>query len=301
MRGLLRAWEAFWFAEGPTTALGVFRILFGAVLLVEVDTNYAVQETALAGGIHLPYADFIRPLSPDLYRWLHLLQVPAALMLMAGVFPRTGCALLLATEGWVFLVDQLHFRNHAYLMLLIAFLLMISPCGRSLALGPRLLGVRPHPVAPLTAQRLIQFQVCVMYVYAALNKLTPSFLSGGVLAVALGGEAVLSGLSGALLDRFASPEQAQALAGFFASPERMVPAAWATFAAELLIPLGLWWRRTRPVAILVGLGFHAFIGVAMDIGTFGAIAVASYVLFLEPETLPRLAARLSRRSPAPAA
>lgn len=280
MRALFDRWERFWFAEGSTRALGAFRILFGLTIFGEVGTNFEMQQNALEGGFHVPYLSCLGPLSEDLYRGLHLVQWPASLLLAAGVAPRLACAVLLASEGRVFLADHLHFRNHAYLVLLITGLLLLSPCGRSFSLASlwRRGAASVREFAPLTAQRLIQFQISVMYFWSAVNKLSPGFRSGEVLAVAIG-SGLDKGLSGAILGALLAPETLAHWVGLASRPENMLLGAYGTIAIEFFLAFALWWRRTRTVAILVGIAFHVGIGISMDIGTFGLLAVSSYVLF----------------------
>jgi len=291
----MQAWERFWYSEGPTLALGVFRVLFAVAMGVEVSTSFEVQRTAIVGGFHHPYVGFITPVSERAYALLHWLQYPACILLAVGLWPRTACAALLGLEGYLFLTDHLHFRNHVYLELLITGLLIVSPCDRSLAVGPLRAGARRPPVAPVTAQRLIQVQVCLMYFWAGINKFTASFLSGDVLASFLGGAQLGRGLSGAILDLALSPEARERVVAFTSDPSHMQPLAWGTVALELSLPFALWWRPARPLAILAGLVFHVAIGISMDILTFSLVCTASYLLFLEPETLARL---LPRRSSA---
>jgi uncharacterized membrane protein YphA (DoxX/SURF4 family) len=298
MRRLFSRWEAFWFAEGPTLGLGVFRILFALTLVLEVGTNFEMQQNAVAGGgFHHPYAGFLPPPSERLYWLLHVVQWPASLLLAFGVAPRTACAVLLSAEGWVFFADRLAFRNHTYLSLLLTGLLLVSPCARSLSLASLFRGRRAarSENAPLTAQRLIQFQISALYFWSAINKLAPGFASGSVMAVAIGEKGLASGASGAILGALLPPETLARVVEAASRPENMVPGAYATIALELFLAFALWWRRTRPAAILLGVAFHAIIGISMDIGTFGLIATSSYVLFVEPGRLERLRARLLGR------
>lgn len=67
----------------------------------------------------------------------------------------------------------------------------------------------------------------------------------------------------------------------------------ATLAFELLAPLALGWRRSRPWFLLVGLVFHAFIALTMyNLFYFSAQIVTYYVVFIDPRALRRLQHRI---------
>jgi hypothetical protein len=268
---MVKAWNAFWFAEGSPVALGLFRVLFGACLLAEIPTSRLKSVNALNDGLlHVPYFDLIRPVSEQTYQLLHGLQYPLIGLLMLGVSTRVACGGLLAVQGWLFLADQLNFRNHPYLFLLLLLLLMLSPAGESLSLAALIRAVRRRAglvsgrLRPLTMQRLIQVQICIVYFFAGLHKLHAHYLEGHVLRSLLPG-----GQSDALL----------------------TGAAWATVVLELALPFGLWFKHTRAASMLVGIVFHATIAWTLDIRVFSYVMIASYLLFLDPEALARLVRR----------
>ncbi len=269
MGRLARAWNGLWFAEGPVVSLGLFRILFACCLLAEVSTSRAKSVNAIDdGNFHLPYLDWVPPVPQAVYQLLHDLQVPLILLLALGLFARTSCAALLAIQGYLLLVDRLNFRNHSYLFLLLLLLLLLSPAAETLSLrglararrsGLGWLSENLAVRRPLTFQRLLQVQVCLTYFLAGLHKLHPAYLRGDVL--------------GDILD---SP------------PAVLAALAYLTAALELWLPFGLWMRKTRPLSILLGIPFHLAIAWTLSIHVFSFSMIASYLLFLEPDTLPGL-------------
>ncbi len=262
-------WNGFWFAEGPVVSLGLFRILFACCLLAEVRTSRAKSVNAIDdGGFHLPYFDWIPPVSDPVYQLLHDLQIPLILLLALGLVARTSCAALLAIQGYLLLVDRLNFRNHSYLFLLLLLLLLLSPAAETLSLrglararrsGVGWLSENLAVRRPLTFQRLLQVQVCLTYFLAGLHKLHPAYLRGDVLGDVLGSpSAPLAALAGLAV------------------------------ALELWLPFGLWMRKTRPLSILLGISFHLAIAWTLSIHAFSFAMIASYLLFLDPNTLPDL-------------
>jgi hypothetical protein len=270
-------WSGFWFGAGSPTALGVFRALFALCLVFEVETGLTMNVFALPGGYHLPYASFVPAVPEAAYRALHLGQLPFIALLAMGLFARTSCAVLLAMQGWLFFVDRLEFRNHPWFFLLVLLLLALSPCGKGFSLR----GWRPGaPVraVPLTAQRLIQVQVSLVYLFAGLHKLDASFLGGHVLSHHLSA-GLGSGLSGRVLrSTFGEPTLASWIAAL-SEPDRLVALSVASLGLELFLAFALWFRSVQPVAIAAGVAFHLGIGFTMNVFAFSLAMMASYVLF----------------------
>ena len=289
-------WEGFWYSSGSPTRLGVFRALFAACLVLEVETGLEMNVFALPGGYHLPYASFVPAVPEAAYRALHLGQLPFIALLAVGILARTSCAVLLAMQGWLFFADRLEFRNHPWFFLLVLLLLALSACGEGFSLRGRLRGWRgsaPIRAVPLTAQRLLQVQVSLVYLFAGLHKLNASFLGGHVLAhhlsVGLG-----SGLSGRVLRSVVGEPTLGSWISHLSEPGRLVALSVASAALELFLAFALWSRRTRPVAIAAGLAFHLGIGFTMNVFAFSLVMMSSYVLFLEEPDA-------AGRAPAPAA
>ena len=293
---MVRTWEAFWVSEGSTFSLGLFRILFALLLYREMTTTLSRSLFAVEGGFHLPYLSFIQPLTLETYLWLHDLQYPFILLLGLGIWMRFSCGTLLLLQGYVFFADQLNFRNHPYFFLLVLFLLLFSPADDALSVKAlfRMLKER-RPVLEsllgstrrLTFQRLIQVQVCFIYLYAALHKLNPGFLRGEILSFYLG-QQLESAQTGRILGRFLQEESFLQLQDFVAHPPNLIVLVVLSVTIELLLPVFLWIPKARPAAILVGTLFHLGIAFSMDIHVFSYAIIASYLLFLDPKTLPEM-------------
>ena len=286
-KGVTR-WNRFWHASGHPLSFGIFRFLFGLSLLAEIETSRAKSLFAIEGGFHFPYLSFIKPAPDYLYHAIHNLQYPFAGLLALGIFPRLSAGTLLGLQGYIFFADRLNFRNHPYFFLLLLLLLTLSRhAGGSFSI-PALLRRRrtgDETIAPLTIQRLIQVQVSILYVFAALHKMTAWYLGGNVLAEVIN-PSLLKILLGVV-----SSGTLEAVRIAIENPRFWVAPAWITVLLELGLPVALWIPRVRPVAMILGIGFHLMIAFTMTIYVFSAAMIGSYVLFLEPETLPRFADR----------
>lgn len=278
---LVERWNGFWFAEGSPRNLAIFRILFAGVLLVELRTSHARNLCSAGGSFRLPYTELIPPLPPALYDGFHQAQVPLLILLALGVAPRLACVGLLGLQSTLFFCDQLNFRNHPYFFMLVLLLLALSPCGEALSLRSWYRRRGGLARAPLGAQRLIQVQVSLVYFYAAIHKLNADYLTGHVLSFYFGRD-LLRGFSQRVLEALFAPGTLDRMQAFVDSPENLAPLAWASVATEFFLCFALWSRRTRPLAILVGCGFHLQIAFLMDIPEFSVAMIASYLLFVAP-------------------
>lgn len=294
-------WDRFWHSSGSTLSLGLFRIVFAIALFLEVSITRGKSLFAVEGGFHLPYPfvpAFVHPISEQALHLLQFMQYPLILLLALGVLMRPAIVGLLALQGYVFFSDTLNFRNHPYFFLLVLLLLLFSPADESVSLKSVLRLVRTRrfspfsidpligPVRPLTFQRMIMVQVCLVYFLAGLQKINPGFLHGAVLAQELG---TASRQWAMLLTGLLGGETVSRLQTMLLSQEATVTAAMATLALEMALPFTLWFRNTRTPSLIVGILFHIAIAALLGIPTFSCAMVGSYLLFLEPETLPSLA------------
>ncbi len=287
---MARLWNTFWFRRDSTVPLGLFRILFALALFHELDITLDRSVFAIEGGFHLPYVSVLGPVSAQLYEWIQRIQIVPIVLLGLGLWTRWAIGALLVLQGYVFFADQLNFRNEPYFFLLLLLLLLCSSCDEALSLK-RVLRKRRGvsipddgylgPIRPLTAQRLIQVQVSLVYFYAALHKMNGWFLSGKGLVDFLSVD-LLQGFSGDLLRAVLTEPTLDSLVGVTSDPGVMRWIAYLTVSAELFLACGLWFRRTRPFAIAIGIGLHASIALFLKSATFSLAMIASYLLFLEP-------------------
>jgi len=207
---------------------------------------------------------------------------------------RFSCGMLILLQGYVFFADQMNFRNHPYFFLLVLLLLLLSPANDALSVKAlfRMLRERKSTLdsllgsmRPLTWQRLIQVQLCIVYFYAAFHKLNHAFLRGEILSFHVGQQLALEEKR-LTLGRFLPEEWLTQLQEFVAVPENLVILAFLSVMIEFLVPFLLWIRKTRPAAMVVGTLFHLGIAFTMNIHVFSYSIIASYLLFLDPDTLP---------------
>jgi hypothetical protein len=162
------------------------------------------------------------------------------------------------TCAWFgFVWEQQTYSNHMMFIAWLALWLAVVPSDASWSLAARERGGR---TVCWGDQVLLMAQLSVCYLFAALSKLNPGFLSG-------------DGLQSYVTVRVDLPGPVWAVL------------AGAAVLTELGLSLGLWLPRTRWVAGVAGLLLHLTILVAMwshawALSAFGIACLALYPMFL---------------------
>lgn len=186
----------------------------------------------------------------------HAAMALGALGITLGCAARASALLYLLAYGYHFLLEQSDYNNHYYLICLLAFIFACIGGDRFLAWPGR------GPTLPRWHLLWLRGQVMLVYFYGGLAKIGLDWLNGNPLRTWVA-------------QRNPSLEHlglAMAHAGMF---------------LDLLMPLGLILRATRPWAIALGAFFHLSNSYLFSIGVFPWMMLASFVLFLEPGQLRR--------------
>lgn len=202
-----------------------------------------------------------------------------ALVLLTGVAARAGAAAVVVAMAAFYGVDQQHYANGGYFLILIGVLLVVADPGASRTpWGPDRRRVAWWPTFLLAAQ------LSIVYLYAAVQKLRRSSLDGSTIEWQLTGPVVER------LEWDVLPVALNALGG----------------AAEVFCAVALWFAVSRRAAVAVGLVLHvgvlAFIRPTADLLAFGVASVALYPAFwaAAPPIAEAAAERRSGRSAASA-
>jgi vitamin K-dependent gamma-carboxylase len=255
--------------------LGLYLLAYFGVLLPHVTLLFSNQ------GVHVPY--FLPDYAPaPTVAWLLFASMIALdLALLLGYRADLAARLLLLLFLYHYFL-QMAVKQSSFDRLIIIYLLVLSfaDAGRVFGLDAR----RPGPRPCVWAERLLGLQTVMLYFGSGLWKaLNPAWHTGTLLRSTLQGMWA-SPLAFAIVQR-----------GF---SDRV----WTLFSLgiigfELLLAPLLIVRRTRPLGILLGLGFHLFNTVVLVIPEFLVVAT-TYVVFVEPATLERVGRRcatLARR------
>lgn len=291
----IRFWNRFWFGPVSARPLGAFRIVFGLLFLANLGLLAGEADVWLSDAGYLQGTEARELAGPLRWSPLQVVQDPASVRLWLLATAAVG---VLFTVGWqtrwmgillYLLMLAIHHRNIAtcsgadVLLMIVLFLLMLSPCGAAFSLDARRLARRRGtPAEPLILpwpQRLIQFQVALVYFITALIKATgPTWANGTALHYVL-----------------SNTEFCRYSLGLTAYPMLINALTFGTVILEFSLAFLLWFRAARPWILFAGLALHGGILVTVNIPIFGELMAASYLLFLSPEELDGLLRRFDPR------
>jgi uncharacterized membrane protein YphA (DoxX/SURF4 family) len=304
-------WQRFFHAPIDARRLALVRIGFAVVMLVNFSVLYPDLETwygeqglypSEAAESHaLPQQwtllRWISPTNPAAESWLHglfWLTIASAAMLLVGFLSQLNALVL-----FVMLVSWQN-RNPVILdgedtvMRLVGFYLLLMRSGRAWSVDSwlaRTILRRPTdvcPLAPAWPLRLLQLQMVVIFIAAALYKLGGlSWIDGTALSYVCR----LNDTFG----RFPVPDFV------FETPLLVRLMTWSVIAVELIAPLFLWFKETRRSALLLIVLFHLANEYTMSLFLFHWIMLVGWTSFLTSYDLPfSLLSSRRDKSPQPA-
>ena len=281
---LAGAWNRFFFEPIPANSLGLFRIAYSCVLLA---TLAQLAPDALVwygsqGVLSLDNAAsvlqgtrlnlfYVLPETNAVVIGFFIFFAMAVVSLLVGFRTRVASVIV-----WACLVS-LHHRNvyvlnaGDHLLRTLSFFLMFAPAGRAYSVD-RWLAIRrgvESPGVPMIApwsQRLLQIQVCVMYLDSVAWKLMGTEWIDGTAVYYI-----------THLDEF----RRFAVPAFFATLWFSRVATWLALAVEFAMGTLVWIRPIRRYVLLAGVMLHLGLEYSMNIPFFQWAVLASYMLFLD--------------------
>lgn len=257
----------------PVDAAGLaaFRILFGLLMfagLARFATSGWIERFYGEPVFFFKYWGFGWLEAPPV-AWVYAITIALAVLALCialGLFYRVAAVLFTVGFTYTELLDVTNYLNHYYLVSLLGLLLALVPAHRLWSLDAwRRPGLRSQ-TAPRWALYLIRFQVGTVYVFAGLAKLQSDWL-----------------LHAQPLNLWLTARTDTAIIGPLLDELWVAYAAsWFGFLFDTTIVLWLSWRRSRPVAYAVLLGFHFMTGVFFNIGMFPFIMTVAATIFFDP-------------------
>jgi hypothetical protein len=270
---------SFFGEERDAYVLGLLRLALSALLFL--NGGRLILELCRGGY----FGDFFHiPMVPEAwlpsatgYAVLLGVQALAAVFAFLGLWPREALFVASSLGLFVLTLDRLQYHNNRYALLLLGFLLAFTPCDRSFLIArKRHTMPEAERAAPTFTRRLFQSQVSLVYLGSACGKLLdPDWRGGQVLLLRFASTAPFWAARGVTLPNWLDTTLSSML---FASL-----AAKLAIGTELFIALGMWFPRTRRLALWVGVLFHFSIEVSARVELFSWLMVASYLSFVVPE------------------
>lgn len=251
--------------------LVALRVFYGLSMTLSAQrfiANGWIDRLFVEPTFHFKYYGFhwVGSPSAELIHLSFWVMMGLGLAIAAGFLFRLCTFAFLLIFTYVQLIDVSTYLNHYYLAVLLGGLLLCSPAGRAGSVDA-LLSSKPRvrTVARLWLV-LFRFQLVVVYGFAAIAKLGSDWLlHGQPLGIWLGARADLP-----------------VLGPLFTLPGAALFMSWAGFLFDLMVPLFLSLRRTRPFAFCVVVCFHVVTRALFSIGMFPVIMVTSALVFFEP-------------------
>jgi uncharacterized membrane protein YphA (DoxX/SURF4 family) len=286
----LSTWTRFWHEPLRGERLALMRILLGVALLTDQLFQYFPNLMEFFGpdgvapqGLHdvfqlrhwrwtvLPFnQDSPAVLYPVFWVWV---AVTAAWTL--GFFTRTANVLVwLLTLAWINRNPNILNGGDDTLQVGI-FLLLLSPCGQALSVDAWLARRRGLPLSPWVPAwpvRLLQIQLCLIYLSTGLVKLRGEGLdpvTGWPTGTWWDGSSIHYVLNYVTMSRWSF---AQLPLPFWVTAAMSYGSVWW----ETLFPLLVLNRWTRRWALWFGLCFHLGIWLTIEVGWFSFYTMAFY-------------------------
>lgn len=240
------------------------RIVVGVAAVLEFATAGPMMVRFITEAVIVPAPNFhwLPQPTPSGAIALVVIGLLTSIGFAVGFLTRFSGVVLAGTMAHRLVLDQNLYSNHAYLLVLVVFLLVLADAGVAFSIDSRL-GWKQTSDIPDWPLTLIRVQVSLMYLFAGLSKLNPIFLAGHVL------------------------EANSRLPVIVGTGHGLVVAAWLVALWEVFQAGALWSSRLRGVAFLGGLAFHGSIVLLMErfpsagLIVFGMVSLACYLLFVD--------------------
>lgn len=285
MKSIRRDWNEFWFSRVSSVPLGLFRMVFGTLVVAyglllfperflwfSDQGVLSVADSNTYNGIgpgpwrlnplSLPHSDYL--LTP-----FFVIFLIAAVGLTLGFWTRTSSVIVYLC------LSALHNRNSPIhnsgdtVMMVLSAYLVLSPAGAACSLDRlwRIFrgkeGDEPPMIVPW-AQRLMQLQIAILYLCASLSKVTgPQWVDGTAAYYPMH-----------------LPESARFPTLWPDNIYIINLATWGTMVIEMALAALIWVPRLRLYVLAGGVLLHLGIEYSMNIPLFSFLMMASYINFL---------------------
>ncbi len=252
--------------------LAVLRMAFGAVLFISTVRFISrgwIRDFYVVPKYHFPFHGFewVGPM-PEVYMYfLYVFMAIAALFICLGLFYRVAAPLFFLCFTYAELIDKTYYLNHYYLVTILSFLLIIVPANRYCSLDVLRKPSLRVTTVPAWTILIFKFQLCIIYFFAGLSKLTTDWLINAMpLKIWL--------LAKTNVPVIGPLFKYEWTAYFF---------SWAGALFDLSIPFLLLYKRTRPYAYCVVIIFHSLTAVLFQIGMFPYFMITATLIFFSAD------------------
>ncbi len=277
--GSIAKLQAWMFSPENSAGLAVYRIFWGGLMAWEA------YRYLRSGWVHKYYVapnylfsyigfDWLAPLPGWGMTGVYVLMIVAGIAVSIGLLYRVFSTVFFVCHTYVFLLAASNYLNHAYLIALLAFIMIFLPANRTLSVDAALRRGRASSSISRWPRALLLTQLGIVYFYGGIAKINTDWL--------VYHQPIRKWMQG-------SSKKVPGFASEFVASELFTQmVAYGGVMFDLLIAPALLWRRTRPFAVLVAAGFHVSNMQLFSIGVFPWLMLAATTLFLEPDWPRRL-------------
>lgn len=266
-------------------SLVVFRIAFGLIIVWEAYRYFDkgwIRRYWIEPDFFFTYQAFgwVEPWGGD-GMFIHFAALGAlGLLIAAGLAYRASAALFFCGFAYVFLLDKTWYLNHAYLITLLAFLLILVPAHRAGSVDALLRPRLRSSTVPAVYLWLLRAQLGLVYFFGGIAKLNGDWLTAQPTT-----------------QWVAERDDMPLLGELFTHDAAGYAIAYGGLLFDLLVVPLLLWRRTRALAFVLAVMFHLLNSQLFNIGVFPWLMLAATTLFLPPDWPRSLWGVVSRRKP----
>jgi vitamin K-dependent gamma-carboxylase len=267
--------------------LVVFRIGFGIIMLSEVIRYWMhdwIHQLYIAPAFYFKYYGFewVHPWTGDGMYYHFAVMGALAFFITIGFLYRICTVLFCIAFSYVFLLDQTHYLNHFYLVILVNLLLIMLPAHRSFSVDAKLRpAIRDHRV-PAWSLWILRAQFEVLYIYAGIVKINSDWLN-------------LEPLHMWLSARVDMP----VIGYLYTQDWAIAVAAYGIIVLHVVGAPLLLWRKTRLAIFIIYACFHTLNHFTFNIGIFPWFTLFGTLVFFDPDWPKQLWRRLHRLATGP--
>lgn len=296
----IKTWNEFFFKPQTTYVLGLYRIVIG-LLIIYSFILWAPHITIFFSDAGVLKASTLQEvIYRDYHTIFHYITSPLGvklaltLLFMAAFSFTIGFKTRLSAIILFILITSFHERNNLVLnsgdtvLRCMLFFFMFAPSGNSFSVDGLIKHLRQKdPITDILllktpwAQRMMQIQVAIIYFVTAYAKSRGELWHGGEAMYYVWG---LVDFNKVGVEQWMNYPLLYSTMTFF------------SLFAEASLPFLLWFKASRPYAVLLGIGLHGWIIGFMTIPVFGILMIVTYIPFFTEEELNHLIEKIRKRS-----
>ncbi|MCG9880432.1 MAG: HTTM domain-containing protein [Bacteroidia bacterium] len=280
---MLNRLNKLFFEPHSIAPLLVFRIIFGLATFIStarflyldwVDLHFISTQ------VQFKYFGFewVKVAPAAVMYAIHYLMLAASLGVILGAFYRLSAITFFLLFTYCELIDITYYLNHYYFVSLVAFLLIWVPANANFSIDVWLKKTQKRWVVPASTINLFKFQLILVYFFAGIAKINSAWLFDAMP-----------------LKIWLPANSHFPLIGFlFNYPITAYVFSWAGMLFDISIGAFLLYPKTRFLAWLVVVFFHAITGALFQIGVFPIVMISCTLIFFSTSFHEQVLQRLAK-------